>query len=433
MRKLIAIALSVLCFLVYSGYANAKCVRQSCKNGSGRVWISEDQCFFCGTDPNSCTDGAVVTVPNKHSNLSFDYFQCNASTRSFFKVNVDNICRNSPIQNVDADNVHITYSSTDGKTIASSSGVAGGAPTCKYIYCQEPLVASADKKSCVSAGRYCLLGDGKSNAAIGKILSNNICNPKNASTGLSSMEHVKSGNVCTVECVAGGWNVKLNDGACESGYKPDKDRKRCVEIVSTANAQKECDAARNSGAYWNATNNRCLCEKTEHEWSASEKQCVESVEYKECKSVADAKWEKGACVCNDTKKVWDATNKKCVESQEARAKRKAEEDAKRKEEEARKQGAREEALPRIAAASDEIKKLREGLSVSVWKNKEGNFNTARLASDSIAGVVLGTVGGVVTSKVIKKNQLKGGFDDIKCTVGGQVVAGYGDDFQVGGR
>ena len=68
---------------------------------------------------------------------------------------------------------------------------------------------------------------------------------------------------------------------------------------------------------------------------------------------------------------------------------------------------------------------------SVWKNKEGGFNSARLVSDSVAGVVLGTAGGLITSHVIKKNQIKGGFEDISCTVGGQVVAGYADDFVVG--
>lgn len=70
-------------------------------------------------------------------------------------------------------------------------------------------------------------------------------------------------------------------------------------------------------------------------------------------------------------------------------------------------------------------------SSSVWKNDEGKFNTARLVSDSVAGVVLGTVGGVVTSQVIKKNQIKNGFQDLKCTIGGQTVATYGDEFRVG--
>lgn len=65
-----------------------------------------------------------------------------------------------------------------------------------------------------------------------------------------------------------------------------------------------------------------------------------------------------------------------------------------------------------------------------WKNDQGKFNTARLASDSIAATVLGTVGGVVTSVVMKKAQAKKGFESMKCTINGQDVAGYGDEFSV---
>ena len=70
---------------------------------------------------------------------------------------------------------------------------------------------------------------------------------------------------------------------------------------------------------------------------------------------------------------------------------------------------------------------------SVWKTAEGKFNTTRLASDITAGVVLGTVGGVVTGNVIKKNQVKKGFEALHCTVGGQTVADWGDEFNVGLR
>ena len=70
---------------------------------------------------------------------------------------------------------------------------------------------------------------------------------------------------------------------------------------------------------------------------------------------------------------------------------------------------------------------------SVWKTSEGKFNTTRLASDITAGVVLGTVGGVVTGVIIKKNQVKKGFEALHCTVGGQKVAEWGDEFSVGLR
>ena len=80
-----------------------------------------------------------------------------------------------------------------------------------------------------------------------------------------------------------------------------------------------------------------------------------------------------------------------------------------------------------------LTRMVSGLKLSVWRDENGNFNTARLISDSVAGVVLGTVGGIVTSKLVKKNQLKKGFEDLYCAIGGQTVAEYGDDFTVGMR
>lgn len=65
------------------------------------------------------------------------------------------------------------------------------------------------------------------------------------------------------------------------------------------------------------------------------------------------------------------------------------------------------------------------------KTADGKFNTVRLASDLTAGVVLGTVGGVVSGVVIKKKQVEKGFDALHCTVGGQTIADWGDTFEVG--
>lgn len=85
----------------------------------------------------------------------------------------------------------------------------------------------------------------------------------------------------------------------------------------------------------------------------------------------------------------------------------------------------------ISTYYSKLSRIRDSLKLSAWRDAEGKFNTARLASDSIAGVVLGTVGGIVTSKLVKKNQLKKGFEDLSCNVGGQKVADYGDTFRVG--
>ena len=95
------------------------------------------------------------------------------------------------------------------------------------------------------------------------------------------------------------------------------------------------------------------------------------------------------------------------------------------------QAARQQSQKRISDAANKLQYLTDGLGVSVWKTADGNFNGARLASDSVAGVVLGTAGGLITSSVVKKNQIKNGFEDIKCTIGGQSVADYGDEFTVG--
>lgn len=86
---------------------------------------------------------------------------------------------------------------------------------------------------------------------------------------------------------------------------------------------------------------------------------------------------------------------------------------------------------RIEEAVSAINSRIGNLDVSVWRNAEGEFNTSRLLSDSIAGVVLGTAGGLITSHVVKKNNIASGFEDIKCAIGGQVVADWGDQFQVG--
>ena len=130
-----------------------------------------------------------------------------------------------------------------------------------------------------------------------------------------------------------------------------------------------------------------------------------------CTVVPETHEESGKCVCNDSNK--EIKSKKCEYT------------------EAYLDSQRAKISAEIASISGSLTATINSLERSVWKDSEGNFNTARLASDSIAGVVLGTAGGIITSKLVKKNQLKKGFEDIQCYIGGQVVADYGDDFVVG--
>ena len=85
----------------------------------------------------------------------------------------------------------------------------------------------------------------------------------------------------------------------------------------------------------------------------------------------------------------------------------------------------------IQSARRALDNIAAGFKTTVWKTADGKFNTSRLLSDSVAGVVLGTTGALVTSHIVKKNQIENGFEDISCTVGGQVVAGWADQFRVG--
>ena len=86
---------------------------------------------------------------------------------------------------------------------------------------------------------------------------------------------------------------------------------------------------------------------------------------------------------------------------------------------------------KISAARDRLAEFFNKVDSdrSVWKNADGSFNGVRLA----AGVVLGTVGGVVSGVLIKKSQVEKGFDALNCTVGGQKIADWGDEFTVGLR
>lgn len=127
-----------------------------------------------------------------------------------------------------------------------------------------------------------------------------------------------------------------------------------------------------------------------------------------CKCVVPETVERGGkCVCRDSDKV--IKNGKCEYSDEYIGRLEIELDSK---------------YSGLTATIG-------GFEKNVWRDENGEFNTARLASDSIAGVVLGTVGGIVTANLVKKAQIKQGFEDIGCYIGGQSVAGYGDEFYVG--
>ena len=211
-------------------------------------------------------------------------------------------------------------------------------------------------------------------------------------------------------------NLKTENNICVC-ISDDFERDALNNCVKTNLAQQRerCAAAGNDVAYWE--NNSCRCRNVDMTWQND--RCVINPNKAICDNMVDAKWLGGRCVCNDSDYVYN--NGKCVKTddavaREAAAKLTADQNASR---------------GKITTLSTTLKEMQEGFKVTVWRNEDGTFNTTRLASDSIAAVVLGTTGGLVTSHVVKKNQVNKGFDDIQCTVGGQSVAGWGDEFRVG--
>ena len=89
-------------------------------------------------------------------------------------------------------------------------------------------------------------------------------------------------------------------------------------------------------------------------------------------------------------------------------------------------------IDRYAGKIQDIEDAHADDKVSVWKNEEGKFNTSRLLSDSIAGVALGTVGGLVVNKVVKDKHVETGFEELGCAIDGVKIADFDDDFFISG-
>lgn len=284
--------------------------------------------------------------------------------------------------------------------------------------------------------------------------------------------------VCSVYC---------NDGTLLYGIKKCNDGYYTFEPYNDPkDLYKQCltmaDACgKTSGASWEGTYCDCKNNRYEWKWNTGTGQCEETDEYKACSAkTSKALWDenRGRCLCleqdyewngqkcvllpskaecetlqNDTKsklhnKVrWDSLQKKCICVKDSAGNAITNPDewdinpwrdacvkkqsVLRAEWFEKNRYAADEKRKSIKDIISQLNEMSENMGRSHWKNADGNFNVARLASDSVAGVVLGTIGGVVTSNIIKKNQVKGGFEDINCVVGGQRVAGFADQFQVG--
>lgn len=89
-------------------------------------------------------------------------------------------------------------------------------------------------------------------------------------------------------------------------------------------------------------------------------------------------------------------------------------------------------IDRYAETIMDIEDAHADDKVSVWKNADGKFNTSRLLSDSIAGIALGTVGGLVVNKVVKDKHVETGFEEIGCAIDDERIADFDDVFVING-
>ena len=379
-------------------------------------------------------------------------------------------------------NKGISYDITTGASVSVSSA----SDVCFDYECKDGYTRVDGQPVCVKLNAQCTDKDGKKHIT-GSALLNQNCATANAdattTSKLTSTSNIKSDGLCKLTCADGGWSITLNDDACVDKYQPNSTKKQCVKTQAAINDDNAAAARRknciDSGGTW--TNNQCACAANKNLTQANNGTCTCVAGYtyitpsnkaqgckptdtetrrQVCNTASDATWNEieKRCVCNagddyifntSTKKceptlnyakcqalstiaTWDSINKKCrckdpnkelnadktecIETSESKAIRETIEITQRTK----------GIYSQLVSIHDKFRDKK-----SVWKDAEGNFNTARLASDSIAGVVLGTAGGLITSHVVKKNQVENGFEDIKCTIGGQNVAEWGDQFRVG--
>lgn len=326
---------------------------------------------------------------------------------------------------------------------------------CYYFVCNDGDVPSEDKTKCVSVAeksseQQCLDSYGKEyvNEECVCEESKNLIQSSDKKTCVCKDKHTWNGeegkcvhndkNDC--DTTGGTWDSTNNKCKCnapytkESGTKcmcinsdygwvDDKDKSKGCKMTNSALKKNECDTAKktDSRVYWGSGECKCMDDKNSLEFKGS--QCVEKIEYKQCKRLgAQAEWDviKGECRCLDSNKTFSGG--KCEHTKEYLS----------EQEELKKAAEKKTAEEDIKNfATKNLDSVVTKIDRSKWRDADGNFNTARLASDSVAAVVLGTAGGLISSKVIKKKQVENGFEDIKCTIGDQEVADWGDEFQVG--
>lgn len=475
---------------IWAGKAGAKLGWGASSGADEYIYFSDHRCLECDgfqlANTGECTDGMYVTNGG-------EIFRCQAKMTSvkeafsndkWVKESVS-VCSNSPVKNPKS-GVKYKYSlkGSGEKSLSSSDGivVVYSSKPCRYI---EEIPGSNGGN-----GSNSNTNNNTNNNTNTNINNNNVnvnvnvnCNcsglpgcscQNNSGTKTTKKTNsciagrsTKEGKACCYlaeavakweggKCICQGDNMEFKiDGngkgkcvqkqtsqTCEDKYKGNDD------AIACCNAEKSGDA---SWIVLSDKTERCVCNEEDKTWNKETKKC-------------EANTSGGEDVLTDCEYTRDVQIK-CYNGNSYTEKLKF----KLTQEQVRKLGKKDckeikddtkipddilaqtnEYISRFNAlcssatvqAADHTREISEARSklerffsttesnASVWKDAEGNFNKARLVSDATAGVVLGTVGGVVSSKIIKKKQLEKGYDVLHCTVGGQTVADWGDEFNV---
>lgn len=433
-----------------------------------------NQCYYCNdrdAGNKECKEGDIIGVVDEHRRI-VSLWQCTVKWNgdAWAGYNTSVICKNSPIQATGVPNTEHFFDLEGG--VGTASAVSGedvvlkaGNTACLWIECAEGFFPSDDRKECIDISEreeactssggtwnnnkcFCMADKGleerdssgvctcvnapdyEYSATDGKCVKTQAAREREEEEAEEAREREEAAaveaNKRKCETSGGTWsggkcscdaakNLRTENGVCvctDSNYKRDGDR--CV-LTDLAALQKECltDDSKNSGAWWDSVSKQCKCSNPRHVWMGT---CVENPAILSCNKISGAQWNEleQKCSCIDPNKTINSTGTECVLTQEAVISISI-----------------SSSKTKISNAVAKLNKIASEFDPSVWKNAEGEFNTSRLISDSVAGVVLGTAGGLITSSVVKKNQVESGFEDIQCTVGGQVVAGWGDQFRVG--
>ena len=452
-----------------------------------------DQCWFCGPGPRSCGQKDMVPFKNAADEIVHLYRCMYDVTLMDVVWNFDkkgrweqfdpnDVCSDSPVRTYGVAHTHsvIHMESSKQRRFESYVYYNDGAVGCWYITCEKGYKANREQTECIPEDEYdCSAAGGKWNngscdcSQSGEFLEWDAgakkCVDKTADERSACIKSAGEGawidSKKTCDCTKKGENYEWNKKSCELNqagkdlenarasctktggtwfgsscvcnkphmkdlvkgktcqcesnvYKFNSDKRAC-EIDDTEQLRQNCEKAAknaNSGVEgWDGVS-KCICKQSNEMYNFDGvSKCVQDERYKLCAAKSnEAYWNhnEDKCVCTDKDFEWnynrcDKKGEVVIAENEANAKK------------------------QITTLVDGLKTKFASFKKSVWKDKEGNFNKARLASDSIAGVVLGTAGGLITSKVVKKNQVKSGFEDINCVIGGQKVADYGDEFTVG--